>query len=258
MMFSVFLVEREMERWRRKKVARRLPQQAASVKARKRERSDFFRGRGAGGGTGVSPVKSGAGQFRSCSASGRGQSALVLDVVFFDSRTRTPDGKTPRQGNTQRNKKTAMPNSDTIRISGLNLELTEPLKEHVKGKLAKVLKHNERIIRINVELEYRPSRKHVKEYVAKAQVELRGPSIIVSVESDDLYKSIDALGEKLTRQVRRRHRLVKEKRNHPHDVELPVELPKAATAKPKAKAKAKARVKVNIDVDAAEGEEEAA
>jgi putative sigma-54 modulation protein len=128
--------------------------------------------------------------------------------------------------------------SDTIHISGLNLELTEALKDHVNGKLAKVLKHNERIIRINVELEYRPSHKHQKEYVAKAQVELRGPAIVVSVESDDLYKSIDALGEKLTRQVRRRHRLAKEKRNHPHDVDIPVEIPKASAVKAKPKAKA--------------------
>ncbi|MDR3229127.1 MAG: ribosome-associated translation inhibitor RaiA [Puniceicoccales bacterium] len=145
-----------------------------------------------------------------------------------------------------------MANSDTIRISGLNLELTEALKEHVNGKLAKVLKHNEHIIRINVELKYQPSHAHVKEYVAKAQVELRGPSIVVSVESDDLYKSIDTLGEKLTRQVRRRHRLVKEKRNHPHDVDIPVALPKATATKAKA-AKSKA---VGADADGADAGDE--
>ena len=128
-----------------------------------------------------------------------------------------------------------MPNPDTIRITGLNLELTEAIKAHVTGKLSKVLKHNERIIRINVELEYRPSHKHQKEFIAKAQVEVGGPNIIVSIESDDLYKSIDALTEKLTRQVRRRHRLVKEKRNHPHDVDIPAELPKTSPKKATAK-----------------------
>ncbi|MDR0535334.1 MAG: ribosome-associated translation inhibitor RaiA [Puniceicoccales bacterium] len=130
-----------------------------------------------------------------------------------------------------------MTNPDQIRITGLNLDLTEALKEHVTGKLAKVIKHNERIVRINVELEYRPSHKHHNEFVAKAQVEVRGPNIVVSIESDDLYKSIDALSEKLTRQVRRRHRLEKEKRNHPHNVDIPVELPKAAVAPRKSASK---------------------
>jgi putative sigma-54 modulation protein len=136
-----------------------------------------------------------------------------------------------------------MPNPDTIRITGLNLDLTEAIKSHVIDKLSKVIKHNERIIRINVELEYRPSHKHVNEFVAKAQVEVGGPNIIVSIESDDLYKSIDALTEKLTRQVRRRHRLVKEKRNHPHDVDIPAELPKTAPKKVTAKQAAAKRAK---------------
>ncbi|MDR2513311.1 MAG: ribosome-associated translation inhibitor RaiA [Puniceicoccales bacterium] len=120
-----------------------------------------------------------------------------------------------------------MPSTDAVRITGLNLNLTEAIKDHVNTKLAKVFKHNERIIRINVELEYQPSHKHQNEFIAKGQVELRGAPIAVRVESDDLYKSIDALNEKLTRQIRRRHRLEKEKRNHPHDVDIPAELPKA-------------------------------
>ncbi|MDR1817851.1 MAG: ribosome-associated translation inhibitor RaiA [Puniceicoccales bacterium] len=124
-----------------------------------------------------------------------------------------------------------MSNSENIIISGINLELTDAIKDHVRTKLSKVLKHNERIIRINVELEYRPSKKHINEFVAKARVEVRGNDIVVGIESDDLYKSIDALNEKLTRQVRRRHRLEKEKRNHPHDVDIPVELPKTVAAK---------------------------
>lgn len=120
-----------------------------------------------------------------------------------------------------------MPSNDAVRITGLNLNLTEAIKDHVNTKLSKVFKHNDRIIRINVELEYQPSHKHQNEFIAKAQVELRGAPIAVRVETDDLYKSIDALNEKLTRQIRRRHRLQKEKRNHPHDVDIPAELPKA-------------------------------
>ena len=47
-----------------------------------------------------------------------------------------------------------------------------------------------------------------------------GPEIVVREESDDLYKSIDILVDKVDRQLRRRHRLDKEKRNHPHPTDL--------------------------------------
>ncbi len=121
-------------------------------------------------------------------------------------------------------------NKDSIRITGLNLELTEALKSSVNEKMAKLFKHNDRIIRLNVDLEYQPSRKHQGEFIAKGHIELRGPDIVVSVESDDLYKAIDTLEEKLTRQIRRKHRLEKEKRNHPHDIELEASLPKTEIA----------------------------
>jgi ribosome-associated translation inhibitor RaiA len=49
---------------------------------------------------------------------------------------------------------------------------------------------------------------------------LPGPDIVVREESDDLYKSIDILVDKVDRQLRRRHRLDKEKRNHPHPTDL--------------------------------------
>ncbi|MDR2845115.1 MAG: ribosome-associated translation inhibitor RaiA [Puniceicoccales bacterium] len=119
---------------------------------------------------------------------------------------------------------------DSICLTGLNLQLTDAMKTSVSAKMEKLFKHNEHIIRINVELEYQPSHKHQGEFIAKAQVEVSGPDIILSVKSDDLYKSIDLLTEKLARQIRRRHRLVKEKRNHPHDVDIPAELPKIALA----------------------------
>ncbi|MDR2982198.1 MAG: ribosome-associated translation inhibitor RaiA [Puniceicoccales bacterium] len=119
--------------------------------------------------------------------------------------------------------------NETILITGLNLDLTDALKDSVNEKMAKLFKHNEKIVRLHIELEYQPSRKRQGEFIAKGRIELRGPDVVVSVESDDLYKSIDILEEKLTRQIRRRHRLEKEKRNHPHDIEIPSVLPKTST-----------------------------
>ncbi|MDR2430501.1 MAG: ribosome-associated translation inhibitor RaiA [Puniceicoccales bacterium] len=122
-------------------------------------------------------------------------------------------------------------NKDAILITGLNLELTDAIKNRVTEKMTKLFKHNDRIIRVKVELESphahsQPAHKLRGEFIAKAQVELSGPSIAVSVKSEDLYKSLELLTTKLIRQIRRRHRLKKEKRNHPHKVDIPAELPK--------------------------------
>ena len=52
--------------------------------------------------------------------------------------------------------------------------------------------------------------------------------MIVSVASDDLYKSIDILVDKLDRKLRRHSRLERVKRKQPHEVDIPADLPKVA------------------------------
>ena len=73
------------------------------------------------------------------------------------------------------------------------MDLTDALKETVCAKVEKLLRHNPR---------------------------MPGPDIVVREESEDLYKSLDLLVDKVDRQLRRRHRLEKEKRNHPHPTDL--------------------------------------
>ena len=86
----------------------------------------------------------------------------------------------------------------TIVISGNHIDLTDGLKDHVTDKMSRLFKHNERIIRLNVELCYNHTRDHQKEFVAKGHIAVNGPDIEGAVESDDLYKSIDLLVDKLT------------------------------------------------------------
>ena len=114
-----------------------------------------------------------------------------------------------------------------IIISGLHLDLTDALKATVSEKMEKLFRHENQIIRIRIELEYNSNVTRQKEYIAKGHIEINGPDMIASVESEDLYKSIDLLASKLDRMIRRRSRLKKVKRNHPHDVEIPAEIPKA-------------------------------
>jgi len=110
--------------------------------------------------------------------------------------------------------------SAPIVVTGVHMDLTDALKETVRTKVERLLRHNPRIIPVLVELVYPRSSDHSREFGAQIRLELPGPDIVVREESDDLYKSIDILVDKVDRQLRRRHRLDKEKRNHPHPTDL--------------------------------------
>lgn len=118
-------------------------------------------------------------------------------------------------------------NSDKLIISGLHIDLTDALKQKVLDKVEKLFSHEHDIIRIRVELEYKAHSSKKEEYIAKGHIEINGPPMVVTEASNDLYKSIDSLIIKLDRMLRRRSRLRKVKRNHPHHVEIPSEIPKA-------------------------------
>lgn len=109
---------------------------------------------------------------------------------------------------------------EKVILSGLHMNLTDALKATVLEKTERLFKHEERIIRLRVELESKSnSTTHQNEYVAKGQVEMHGQPIVIAESSNDLYKSIDLLIDKLDRGLRRRARLerVKRKQTNLHD-----------------------------------------
>ena len=113
-------------------------------------------------------------------------------------------------------------------VSGIHLELTPSLKTYVREKTERLFRHDNHIVRMRVELEC--DRKHDKshKFVAKGRVEVRGPDIVCSCDSEEMHKSIDLLVDKIDQALRRRHSHHKDRRNHPHGVEWDdVALPKA-------------------------------
>ena len=107
-------------------------------------------------------------------------------------------------------------------ISGLHLDLSQALKNIVNEKMEKIFKHEENIIRVRVELEHDSrSSSHENEYTAKGHLELKGTTITISSSSDNIYKSIDDLIEKLDRGLRRRARLIRVKRKKGSLQDLP-------------------------------------
>src|ERR1051325_379684 len=120
------------------------------------------------------------------------------------------------------------PNNHELIVSGIHLELTPSLKIFVKEKADRLFRHQERIVRIRVELQCDANADVDARFKAKDHIALYGPDMNASVESDECHKAVSLLVDKLDRMLEKRHQIHKVKRNHPHPVELTgVELPKA-------------------------------
>ncbi len=111
-------------------------------------------------------------------------------------------------------------------LEGIHLDLTDNLKQVVNEKVERLFRHEERIVRIKVDLEHDNTQSHDQLFTAKGHIEIHGPNMNVAVQSHDCLKAVDEMIDKLDRMIRRRARLEKVKRNHPHEVEIPAELPK--------------------------------
>ncbi len=117
-------------------------------------------------------------------------------------------------------------NPHEIIVSGIHVELTQALKAYVVDKMQRLFTHEGQIVRIRVEIEFDDRKAKTDRFTAKAHLQIHGPDINASVTSDDAYKSIDLLVDKLSRAIQSRAGIHKDKRNHPHEVELSTTLPK--------------------------------
>lgn len=115
-------------------------------------------------------------------------------------------------------------------VAGKHLELTDSIKTIIEEKSEKLFSHNGHIVRMRVEVEYDPHQStHQGEYIAKGHLEVRGNDHNVTVATNDLYKSIDLMVEKLDRMMRRRSRLERTKRKLKHDIDIPSFIPKMSS-----------------------------
>lgn len=111
-------------------------------------------------------------------------------------------------------------------IRGIHLDLTDALRRVAMEKAARLFRHNEHIVRVRLDLELDKTRGAKDQFIAKGRIEISGPDLLASVHSEDAYKSLDLLVDKLDGLLRERHGLRKDKRNHPHAAELAAHLPK--------------------------------
>lgn len=83
-----------------------------------------------------------------------------------------------------------------INISGHHVELTTALRDYVTNKLSKLERHFDNITTTQVTLSVEKLRQK-----AEATVHVSGADLFAQSEHEDMYAAIDALTDKLDRQV---------------------------------------------------------
>ena len=92
-----------------------------------------------------------------------------------------------------------------VLVRGVHLELSPALSAAAVAKAEHLLGHETHIVRVRIDLEKIQTRSAPARFAAKGRVEISGPDLLASAESDDAYKSLDLLVDKLDELLRRRH-----------------------------------------------------
>ena len=98
----------------------------------------------------------------------------------------------------------------------------------MQEKTERLFRHEERIVRIRVELECDPKETVSARFKAKGHIAIHGPDMNAAVGSDECHKAVALLVDKLDRMLRRRSRLMKVKRHLNHVQDQDAEISSAA------------------------------
>ena len=83
-----------------------------------------------------------------------------------------------------------------LNVSGHHVEVTPALREYVESKFERLQRHFDQITNTEVTLIVEKMMQK-----AEASVHISGADIFAAAESDDMYAAIDALADKLDRQL---------------------------------------------------------
>ncbi|NKC00926.1 MAG: ribosome-associated translation inhibitor RaiA [Pseudomonadales bacterium] len=83
-----------------------------------------------------------------------------------------------------------------LSISGHHVELTESLNEYIRHKFEKIDRHYDHITQVHVVLNVEKF-----EHLAEATAHVTGGELFANANAEDMYASIDALVDKLDRQL---------------------------------------------------------
>ena len=85
-----------------------------------------------------------------------------------------------------------------VNISGQHVEVTPPLRDYVLEKLARVESHFDKITNVQVIMKVEKLQQKVE-----ATLQIPGGEVVANAEDQDMYAAIDALADKLDRQLKK-------------------------------------------------------
>lgn len=83
----------------------------------------------------------------------------------------------------------------------------------MQEKADRLFRHEERINRIRVELEFDARQDPEHRFTAKGHISINGPDMNASVSANECHKAVSLVVDKLDRMLRRRSRFFKVKRH---------------------------------------------
>ena len=83
-----------------------------------------------------------------------------------------------------------------LNVTGHHLEITPPIRDYVSSKLERITRHFDHVIDVNVILTVEKLAQKVE-----ANIHVAGKDIHAESQDADMYAAIDALADKLDRQV---------------------------------------------------------
>ena len=83
-----------------------------------------------------------------------------------------------------------------INLSGHHIELTDALRDYVTSKFARLERHFEHINNVQVILTVEKQKQ-----IAEAKLNVNGGELFANAEDESMYAAIDALVDKLDRQI---------------------------------------------------------
>ncbi|MFN2169673.1 MAG: ribosome hibernation-promoting factor, HPF/YfiA family [Anaerolineae bacterium] len=90
-----------------------------------------------------------------------------------------------------------------LTVKGRNIEITDRLRSYVEKKIGKLDRYLPDILEARVELAEEASQKSSQRQVAQVTVRSNGTLLRAEERSNDIFAAIDAVAEKLHRQIRR-------------------------------------------------------
>jgi len=92
-----------------------------------------------------------------------------------------------------------------LNISGHHLDVTQALREYVLAKMERLERHFDHVTNMHVVLSVEKLRQK-----AEATLHVSGANLFANAEHEDMYAAIDALTDKLDRQIKKHKEKLKD------------------------------------------------